>query len=182
MTQRVRPDGLPTQGAVDATEADMFVDQDSQDRGEGHFTSGLRDRVSLSPGGPSLRSGAPRLDDADLARKLAVASELIRCMVRALDHAGLDGPDMIHQILGSAPRQLRPLFRGVNLAEDGSLDEGSITHNLRSRLPSEQRQLLQLGLTDLLERALERCMQSLAAAPADALLGQVVGYERRLGT
>jgi hypothetical protein len=181
MTQRVRPDERPAEGKAEETEADMFSDQDSQDRGTGHFSSALRDRISLRPEGPALRPGAPRLDDAALARKLTIASEVIRCMVQAMADAGLDGPAMIQQILGSAPRHLRPLFQGVGLAEDGSLDEEGITHNLRSKLPSEQRQLIQHGLIDLLDRALEGCMQSLAAAPADALLGQVVGYERRLG-
>lgn len=176
MTQRVRPDGLP----AETTEADMFADQAGQDPDAGHFSSGLRDRVSLRPGGPALRPVAPRLDDAELVRKLTIASEVIRCMLAAMDDAGLEGLAMIQQVLGSAPRDLRPLFRGVGLAEDGSLEEKVIIHNLRSKLPSEQRQMIENGLVELLDRALERCIQSLAAGPADALLGQVVGYERRL--
>jgi len=164
-----------------------FADHDVRDRGlgRGTFQSDMRDRVELMRelGAPSLRTDGPRLDDAELARKVSVANEVLRSMVRALDRSPADamGQGLMQLVLQSAPVHLRPLFEGVQVEADGRLDEAAITHNLRSRLPSEQRHLLQQGLCDLLDRALRRCMESLPETRSDDLLERVVGYQRRLG-
>jgi len=169
--------------AEKSTEIPAFEDHASADRGmgQGHFTSTQDERVDLRHRAPALRTDGDRLDDAELSRKISVASEVLRVMVRAMDKASSDGQAQLQLVMDAAPIPLRVLFEGVELKRDGRLDESVITHNLRSRLPTEQRMLLQRGLTDLLDRALSQCMDTLPEMPADQLLSQVVGYQKRLG-
>jgi hypothetical protein len=163
-------------------ELPAFQDHAAEDRGlgRGHFSSDHRDRVELGPVVPALRAEAPRLDDAELARQLAVVSEVLGCMLPALEQAGQDGHSVIQLVLESAPRHLRPLFEGVGLDPSGRVDERRLTHNLRSRPPMEQRRFLHQGLTDLLSRALSQCMDILEDAAADPLLREVMGFQKRL--
>ncbi len=170
-------------GPQRAEDLSAFSDQDAIDRGmgQGTFRSDHHDRVELGTPAPALRSEGPRLDDATLAAKVVLASDALRRMAAIFEGVGQDGAAQLQLLLEATPRQLRPLFAGVQLAQDGGLDAAALTRNLRSRLPSEQPSLLQQGLSDLLGRALSHCLESVDGDTADALLGEVLGLQKRLG-
>lgn len=149
-------------------------------RGQGEYSSPIRDKVSLDSATPQLRSDAPRLDDASLADKLSITGEVLGHMAVALSAHSPDGLAQLQLVIDTTPPHLRSLMHGVSLDSEGQLDEARLVHNLRSRLPSEQPLLLMGGLIDLLDRALERCLSVLSEPAADALLAEVLGYQKRL--
>ena len=149
-------------------------------RGQGEYTSSIRDRVSLQRSGPALKVGGPSLDDAALAQGIAVACQALRCMVQALDAQGHDGAGQAQLVVDTAPAQYRALLSDVQVDIRGHLDTDRLTHNVRSQPPAQQRRLLQHGLGDVLQRCMERSAALVPEAVADQLVGEVLACRRRL--
>ena len=71
----------------------------------------------------------------------------------------------------------------MNVESDssGCLDPNRIIKNLNRRSESEHRRLLNMGLLNLIDRALSSGMEELEDDAIDEMLQRVAGYQMRLG-
>lgn len=169
---------------------DLFEDQERAGQRAGSFSSPSNhlDHVNLDTQAhrPAATSsfGAPRLDDAELHRKVGVCSEVLGVVAQAI--AGNGNPGMNSQawlalLMEGSPTAFAPLFSGIPVRPDGHLDAAAIAENVRHRPPTEHRRLVNEGLLDLMDRALSRCTDELPEPVADRVLVDVAGYRKRLG-
>lgn len=167
----------------------LFEDQEKLKRKAGAFSSPSNhlDHVDLDtrPQHPPATSsfGAPRLDDAELHRKVDVCSDVLRVIAQAVAEGGLEMSRQVWLtlLIEGSPAAFAPLFNGIHVRPDGHLDASVIAKNVRQRPPAEHRRLLNEGLLDLMERALTRCTDELPDPVADRVLVQVAGYRNRIG-
>jgi hypothetical protein len=131
----------------------------------------------------SLNFGGPRLAEADARNKVAVANDVLAAVSFALDeHAGFGaGRIAIQLLLEGAPNQYAVLFQNAEADKMGRVNAEAVLRNLARRPESEHRQLLNLALADLIERALSSCLEELPEDAIDAMLEHIAGYQQRLG-
>jgi len=187
----------PVQGPVESEvvtstptrDLNLFEDQEKRGRQAGSFSSpsnhldhvDLNTRPQHQPATSSF--GAPRLDDAELHRKVDVCSEVLRVIAQAIAESGLETSRQVWLTLlfEGSPAAFAPLFSGIHVRPDGHIDAAVVAKNVRQRPPAEHRSLLNEGLLDLMERALARCTDELPDPVADRVLVQVAGYRKRIG-
>lgn len=140
---------------------------------DGAGKEALKSSVTLSFGGRQL-------DEADIARKMEVVNEVLGTLVAAMNHAqpGI-GNAQLQLLLEGAPAPFAPLFKGVEARAGGRLPAESVIKNLRRRPASEQRQLLNNGLENLIERALSITGDTLDDDSFEEVLQQIVGYQQK---
>lgn len=126
---------------------------------------------------------APTLSEEDAFDKIGVANEVLRAIFTVLVAHGSakDARRVLQVLVDGRPRPFVPLLDGVQVSADGQLPSVELLANLRQRLPSEQRHLLNQGLLDLLDRTLDRTAEDLPEEAFDELLEEVIGYRQRLG-
>ena len=131
----------------------------------------------------SLSFGGPRLAEADARNKVAVANDVLAAVSFALDEQAGHGAGRIaiQLLLEGTPNQYAVLFQGADADKMGRVNAEVILRNLARRPESEHRQLLNLALADLIERALSSCLEELAEDAIDAMLEHIAGYQQRLG-
>lgn len=176
--------------ALPDEELEAFSGTEDERRGgsrDGTFVQDARtlDRVELvhDEVGQEPTFSAPSLSEEDAVDKIDVANGVLRAVFAAL--AGATGPRearaALQVLVDGRPRPFVPLLDGVVVGESGDLPLGPLMANLRRRLPTEQRHLLNQGLLDLLDRTLDRVADELPDDAFDDLLEQVLGYRQRLG-
>ena len=186
---------------VYAEELAMFADHDEYRGGgqEGHFSKTQReldaDRIDLGPaeapppkpappaGNVKMNFGGPSLSNEDALRKIQVANDVLRVLATAFDgqESRGAGPAKVQLLLDGTPSEFAALFQQVSATEDGSAPAQAIIRNLRRRPSSEHRRLLNRGLSNLIERAMNIGADTLDDDHVDAFLEGCVGYQARLG-
>lgn len=131
----------------------------------------------------SLSFGGPRLAEADARNKVAVANDVLAAVSFALDEQAGHGAGRIaiQLLLEGTPNQYAVLFQGADADKMGRVNAETVLRNLGRRPESEHRQLLNLALADLIERALSSCLEELSEDAIDAMLEHIAGYQQRLG-
>lgn len=159
---------------------------------DGSFVQDKRtlDRVEVvdvaeepSPGRTEASYAAPTLAETDAMEKIAVANHVLQVVAGAFDRDVGHGRGVatVQLLLDGRPRAFVPLFEGLQAQAGGRLPSERLLHNLRQRPESEQRRLLNQGLLDLMDRALDRAAEELEDETLDAVLEKVVGYRQRIG-
>ncbi len=192
-------------------ELSMFADNDAFRGGgqEGHFSKTQAeldaDRIDLSfmastlegdteelvempeapagVGGVKMNFGGPALDAGEAARKIGVANQVLRGLsdgFDAQDGSGA-GPAQIQLLLDGSPTEFAALFTNLQVGPTGEAATAGIIQNLRRRPPTEHRRLLNRGLANLIERAMNLGAETLDDDHVDAFLESCVGYQTRLG-
>jgi hypothetical protein len=188
---------------VYAEELAMFADHD-EFRGagkEGHFSKTQEelhaDRIDLGgapevvpvpqaeppTGNVKMNFGGPALNNEDAVRKIKVANDVLRALSTAFDEQQSKGagPAQVQLLLDGAPSEFAALFQQVAAHSDGEAPAAAIISNLRRRPASEHRRLLNRGISNLIERAMNLGADSLDDDHVDAFLEGCVGYQSRLG-
>ena len=181
-------------------ELEAFGDFDSSrgDEGQGNFTTEHHnlDRVEVAPDlsfedepievgeAPSARFAAPVLSHEDAMGKIDVANGALSTLAAALDQAAGSGrgQSVVQLLVDGSPHQFSELFSGVHVTEGGELRAPDVLRNLNGRPPSEHRHLLNKGLVNLIDRALQlEAIDDLPEEEIDAVLERVLKYRQRLG-
>jgi hypothetical protein len=182
--------GLKVAPITGANDLAAFADHEVKQRGLGlgEFSGGQtqKDRVDLSTPlrrKPGLRFGSPLLSSQDIARKVGVCNEVLTAMVEVWDdqHGTGQGQRMAQLIIDAAPMDFAHLFRKVLVDTAGRMGASDILKNVERRPEGERRNLVNKGLSDLIERSLGRSIEGLDENHLDQMLQRVVGYRQRLG-
>lgn len=139
--------------------------------------------VELDDGRGEPTYSAPTLTDADTLDKIGVSNDVLGVLAGAFDSAKGPGQGSrtIQLLVDGRPRPYIALLDGVQVTQEGTLPPDHILSNLRRRPAAEQRLLLNQGMVDLLDRALDRAADELEEDAFDDILGRVMGYRQRLG-
>ncbi len=131
----------------------------------------------------SLSFGPPPLDLSEQRHKIEVCNEVLAELSRAIDASqGLgSGRACVQLLIDGTPHQYAVLFMGVETDSSGRIDAGRIIKNLNRRPESEHRRLLNMGVLNLIERALSSGVEELEEEAMDTMLQRVAGYQIRLG-
>ncbi len=131
----------------------------------------------------SLSFGPPPLDLSEQRHKVDVCNEVLTELSQAIDIAkGLgSGRACVQLLIDGTPHQFAVLFMSVETDSSGRIDPSRIIKNLNRRPESEHRRLLNMGLLNLIERALSSGMEELEDEAIDQMLQRVAGYQMRLG-
>ncbi|MFN7147479.1 MAG: hypothetical protein ACK4YP_27175, partial [Myxococcota bacterium] len=131
----------------------------------------------------SLNFSGPKLQDAEIHRKLSVTNDVLATIAEAIE--GVEGRGSgqarLQLLVEGTSVPLAPLFKGVELTQDGRLPVALVVKNLRKRPGGEHRRLLNRGLSDLIERALSAAYEILDEEGLEAMLERIAGYQQRLG-
>lgn len=131
----------------------------------------------------SLNFSGPKLQDAEIQRKLGVTNDVLATIgeaIEAVEGRG-SGQARLQLLVEGTSVPLAPLFKGVELSQDGRLPVALVVKNLRKRPAGEHRRLLNRGLSDLIERALSAAYEILDEEGLEAMLERIAGYQQRLG-
>jgi hypothetical protein len=184
------PQGVQVAPLTGAGDMAAFADHEVKQRGlgRGEFSGGQeqKDRVDLSAPPrrkPGLRFGTPQLSTQDIARKVGVCNEVLTAMTEVWDdqHGQGQGQRMAQLIIDAAPLDFASLFRTVLVDGSGRMGVSVILKNVERRPEGERRDLVNKGLSDLIERSLGRSIEGLDENRLDRMLQRVVGYRQRLG-
>ncbi len=192
-------------------ELSMFADNDiTRGAGaEGHFSKSQAeleaDRIDLSfmaaalegvteelvempeapagAGGVKMNFGGPALDGGEASRKIGVANQVLRGLSQAFDaqDGSGAGPAQVQLLLDGSPTEFAALFTNLQVSSTGEAPAPGIIQNLRRRPPTEHRRMLNRGLANLIERAMNLGAETLDDDHVDAFLEDCVGYQTRLG-
>ncbi len=202
------PSGGPAEW-LQAAEVDLdedileaFADHDHVRGGgdnDGMFTQDLLERVEVADiqapepavdepipvddGNASVFHVRTMLDD-DAEAKVTAANENLVLLVQAFDAESGNGRGRaaIQLLLEGCPSKFSPLFNDVRVRSDGTLPSEKVLRNLHLRPETEHRQLLNLGLVDLIERGLSMVMDEVLDDDAvDAVLEATAGYRQAIG-
>lgn len=126
---------------------------------------------------------APSLTEADALAKIEVANDVTTALAKAVDleRGAPRGAAMIQLLVDGRPRPYVPLFDNVRVSSAGALPARALLDNLRKRPSTEQRRLLNQGLLDLLDRALDKAANEISEKRFDTLLEALMGYRQRMG-
>lgn len=143
----------------------------------------LVDVVDVDTGSGPRTFSAPTLAEDEAFEKIGVANEVLTVVATAIDAQGgeVSGREVAQLLVDGRPRDFIPLFDGIQVRKAGDLPPKTLLANLRQRPDTEQRRLLNRGLIDLLERALDKAADALEEDAFDAVLAEVMGYRQRLG-
>ena len=195
----------------DEVDLTLFDDIDRAiGRGEGAYTSGIKDVVELTPrraapppadddgiiealgidvlsdaeraGVRSLNFGAPPLEEEDVVAALDIVNCALRQIAKTVDEQKGPGAGraFVQLLMEGTPGEFNALFRGVDARKDGGLVVEGVLRNLRDRPKTEHRQLISRGLEDLMDRALTLSCEELDDEIADELAESVLGFQRQL--
>lgn len=142
----------------------------------------VTDEVSTS--GVRMNFGGPRLSNDDAAKKVQVANEILEALCGAFDDQDGAGAGMarVQLLLDGAPSNFAVLFRNARAGSRGSVPAQVLIANLRKRPNTEHRRLLNRGLANLIDRAMNMGAENLEDDDAiDTFLETCVGYQGRLG-
>ncbi|MCB9794381.1 MAG: DUF4388 domain-containing protein [Alphaproteobacteria bacterium] len=146
--------------------------------------SPVREELPPTPGAVQMKYSGPMLSSADALRKIEVANEVLRALSQAFDEEkGVgSGPSQVQLLLDGSPAEYSDLFRSVDAAKDGTASPEPLLANLKRRMQSEHRHVLNRALGDLIERAMNVAADSLEEDDAiEAVMEQYLGYRQRLG-
>jgi len=131
----------------------------------------------------ALNFSGPRLDERDIRRKLGVVNDVLAEIAGALDaHKGKGSGRVSVQILvDGPPTRYAPLFRAVQVDDQGRMDIERLVKNLRKRPEGERRRLLNESIVDLVQRVLSTSVEELDEDQVDDMLERIAGYQQRLG-
>ncbi len=131
----------------------------------------------------SLNFSGPKLHDDEIQRKLGVTNDVLATIAEAIEAVEGRGAGQarLQLLVEGTSVPLAPLFKGVELSNDGRLPVALVIKNLRKRPAGEHRRLLNRALSDLIERALSAAYESLDEAGLEAMLERIAGYQQRLG-
>jgi hypothetical protein len=131
----------------------------------------------------SLSFGPPRLDVSEQHHKIDVCNEVLTELSRAIDatHGPGSGRACVQLLIDGTPHQFAVLFMGVETDAGGRINANRIIKNLTRRPESEHRRLLNMGVRNLIERALSSGMEELEDKTMDSMLQRIAGYQMRLG-
>jgi len=131
----------------------------------------------------SMSFGPPPIEVMEQRRKVSVCNEVLVELTQALDqtHGSGSGRAFIQLLLDGTPHQYAVLFMGVEIGGAGQIDADHVVRNLQRRPPSERRRLLNLGVLDLINRALSSGSEELTDEMLDQLLSSIAGYQMRIG-
>lgn len=133
--------------------------------------------------GMRMNFGGPKLANDDAMRKIEVANQVLRSLSSSFDiqEGNGAGPAQVQLLLDGAPTEFSILFVNAQTDSNGAAPAKLIIANLRRRPPTEHRRLLNRGLADLIERAMNLGAETLDDETVDTFLEQCVGYRSRLG-
>jgi hypothetical protein len=133
--------------------------------------------------GMRMNFGGPKLANDDAMRKIDVANQVLRSLSRGFDSQDGPGagPAQVQLLLDGAPTEFSILFVNAQTDSQGAAPAKLIIANLRRRPPTEHRRLLNRGLADLIERAMNLGAETLDDETVDTFLEECVGYRSRLG-
>ena len=131
----------------------------------------------------SLNFSGPKLHDDEIRRKIEVTNEVLATISAAIEAAEGRGSGQarLQLLVEGTSVQLAPLFKNVELGNNGHLPTAAVIKNLRKRPAGEHRRLLNRALGDLIERALSAAFESLDESALETMLEQIAGYQQRLG-
>ncbi|MDG1479763.1 MAG: hypothetical protein P8R54_09230 [Myxococcota bacterium] len=157
---------------IDDTDDGLLEMGDTSDMTEGERASAF----SLSFGPPPLRLIEQR-------HKVSVCNDVLTELSQSIDVAKGPGSGRacVQLLIDGTPHQFAVLFMNVESDSSGGLDPNRILKNLNRRPESEHRRLLNMGLLNLIERALSSGMEELEDDAIDQMLQRVAGYQMRLG-
>lgn len=141
------------------------------------------DAKEASRGAVSLNFSGPKLHDEEIHRKLEVVNDVLATICASIEAAEGRGSGQarLQLLVEGTAVQLAPLFKNVEVSNDGQLPTLFVLRNLRKRPEAEHRRLLNRGLTDLVERAVSAADDVLDVDALEAMLEQIAGYQQRLG-
>ena len=130
----------------------------------------------------ALNFSAPKLELAEMDKKLRVATDVLTRISGALDTRLGPGAGQasVQLLLDGAPSAYAVVFQGLEARRDGTFDVSSAAKNIRRRPPGEHRRLIDNGTMDLIERGLSYAVAELDDDAMDALLQGIAGYQQRL--
>ena len=131
----------------------------------------------------SFSFGPPPLDQLEQRRKISVCNDVLAELCLALDsrHGHGSGRAFVQLLIDGTPHEYKVLFVGAETSSSGRLNINRVIRNLQRRPESERRRLLNLGMLNLIERALSSGMEELDEETMDYMLQQIAGYQIRLG-
>ena len=157
---------------IDDTDDGLLEMGDTSDMTEGERASAF-----------SLSFGPPPLDSGEQRHKVSVCNDVLTELSQSIDIAKGPGSGRacVQLLIDGTPHQFAVLFMNVESDPSGCLDPNRIIKNLNRRPESEHRRLLNMGLLNLIERALSSGMEELEDDAIDQMLQRVAGYQIRLG-
>ncbi|MFT5583459.1 MAG: hypothetical protein ACI9VR_001037 [Cognaticolwellia sp.] len=142
------------------------------------------DQETVNTAGVKMNFGGPRLSNDDAAKKSAVANQVMESLCLAFDTQDGPGAGMtrVQLLVDGAPSNFSVLFRNARASSKGTVPAQVLIANLRNRPATEHRRLLNNGLANLIDRAMNMGAENLEDDDIlDAFLETCVGYQKRLG-
>ena len=173
-----------------ASTLSAFEDHDRlRSGGGGEFTvdDALLEVVDLGPepepvprAASGIRFAPAEFSAEQLSHKVGVCNQVLQTVLRALEHDGHEGQPLLREVAGESDTEFQSRLRGVRLDARGLLSLDSLHECLAMRPSSEHRRMVEHGLLDLMERALDLCAEQLSEPQMDEVLESVSGFHQRL--
>ncbi len=122
--------------------------------------------------------GAPKLQDQEIRRKLAVVNDYLRTVAYGDRPPSEEARQVVAEALTSLGQQHPRMTRELRLSSDGTLSEERMLRNLQGMPPGEQRTKLNRWATDLMDEILEVLSEHLPADDLNERLKQASGHRR----
>lgn len=174
-------------GAFTKTKAELDADRIDLTHGRDDL-SGMGELVgdqdTADTAGVKMNFGGPRLSNDDAAKKVAVANEVMSALCTAFDTQDGSGAGMtrVQLLVDGAPSNFAVLFRNARASSSGGVPAQVLIANLRKRPSTEHRRLLNNGLANLIDRAMNMAAENVEEDEVlDTFLETCVGYQKRLG-
>ena len=142
------------------------------------------DQEPAETAGVKMNFGGPRLSNDEAAKKVTVANEVMESLCTAFDTQDGPGAGMtrVQLLLDGAPSNFSVLFRNARASSKGTVPAQVLIANLRKRPATEHRRLLNNGLANLIDRAMNMGAENIEEDEIlDTFLETCVGYQKRLG-
>lgn len=174
-------------GAFTKTKEELDADRIDLTHGRDDMTALgelVGDQDTADTAGVKMNFGGPRLSNDDAAKKITVANEVMEALCTAFDTQDGAGAGMgrVQLLVDGAPSNFSVLFRNARASSKGSVPGQVLIANLRKRPTTEHRRLLNNGLANLIDRAMNMGAETLEDDDIlDTFLETCVGYQKRLG-
>ncbi len=174
-------------GAFTKTKAELDADRIDLTHGRDDL-SGMGELVgdqdTADTAGVKMNFGGPRLSNDDAAKKVSVANKIMSALCTAFDTQDGPGAGMtrVQLLVDGAPSNFAVLFRNARASSTGAVPAQVLIANLRKRPSTEHRRLLNNGLANLIDRAMNMAAENVEEDEVlDTFLETCVGYQKRLG-
>jgi hypothetical protein len=142
-----------------------------------------QDSPAEEPSRPSLRFTGPNLSHTQARQKIEVTNEVLLELARAYDRKlgrGC-GRSRIQVLVDGSPAEHALVFYQAEVDMDGTVSPSTVLRNLGRRPEPEHRRVLNMALSDLVERVMSAAAQELPEGLIEEAQVAVAGYRQRLG-